>query len=133
MNRGAEDAVKKAGPIFADAIRGMDIRDAFAILKGVDTAATGYLRTSTTASLTTAFKPVIQESLERSGASKSWASLMTAYNKISLQKVNTDLAGYVTERALQALFMQIANEEKLIRKDPAARTSALLKKVFGSN
>lgn len=133
MNRGAEDAVKKAGPIFSDAIRSMNIKDAVSILKGADTAATGYLRSNTTVALTTAFKPVIQESLERSGASKSWTSLMTAYNKISFQKVNTDLAGYVTERALQALFLQIAEEEKLIRKDPAARTSALLKKVFGSN
>jgi hypothetical protein len=58
---------------------------------------------------------------------------MTAYNKVSLQKVNTDLAGYVTEKALQALFLQIADQEKQIRKDPAARTSALLKKVFGGN
>jgi hypothetical protein len=133
MNRGAEDAVKKAGPIFADAIRSMEIKDAVNILKGSDTAATSFLRTNTTASLTNAFKPVIQESLERSGASKNWTTLMSAYNKISLQKVNTDLAGYVTEKTLHALFMQIADEEKLIRKDPAARTSALLKKVFGSN
>ena len=133
MNRGAEEAVKKAGPIFASAIRGMDIKDAVSILKGADTAATSFLRSNTTASLTTAFKPVIQESLEKTGAAKNWTSLMTAYNKISFQKVNTDLAGYVTEKALQALFMQIADEEKLIRKDPAARTSALLKKVFGNN
>lgn len=133
MNRGAEDAVKKAGPIFANAIRGMDIKDAITILRGADTAATGYLRSNTTSSLTAAFKPVIQESLDRSGASKNWTNLMTAFNKVSLQKVNTDLAGYVTERALQALFLQIADEEKLIRKDPAARTSALLQKVFGSN
>lgn len=133
MNRGAEEAVKQAAPIFASAIRGMDIKDAVNILKGTDTAATSFLRNNTTASLTTAFKPVIQESLGKSGADKNWTTLMTAYNKISFQKVNTDLAGYVTERALQALFMQIADEEKLIRKDPAARTSALLKKVFGSN
>lgn len=133
MNRGAEDAVKKAGPIFANAIRGMDIKDAITILRGADTAATGYLRSNTSSSLTAAFKPVIQESLDRSGASKNWTNLMTAFNKVSLQKVNTDLAGYVTERALQALFLQIADEEKLIRKDPAARTSALLQKVFGSN
>jgi hypothetical protein len=111
----------------------MDIKDAVSILKGADTAATSFLRSNTTASLTTAFKPVIQESLEKTGAAKNWTSLMTAYNKISFQKVNTDLAGYVTEKALQALFMQIADEEKLIRKDPAARTSALLKKVFGNN
>jgi hypothetical protein len=83
--------------------------------------------------LTTAFKPVIQESLEKTGAAGHWNNLMTAYNKVSFQKVNTDLAGYVTDKALQALFLQIADQEKQIRKDPAARTSALLKKVFGGN
>jgi hypothetical protein len=133
MNRGAEEAVKKSAPIFADAIRGMDIKDALSILRGADTAATGYLRSNTSSSLTTAFKPVIQESLEKTGAAGHWKNLMTAYNKVSLQKVNTDLAGYVTDKALQALFLQIADQEKQIRKDPAARTSALLKKVFGGN
>ena len=133
MNRGAEEAVKKSAPIFADAIRGMDIKDALSILRGADTAATGYLRSNTSSSLTTAFKPVIQESLEKTGAAGHWTNLMTAYNKVSLQKVNTDLSGYVTEKALQALFLQIAEQEKQIRKDPAARTSALLKKVFGGN
>jgi len=133
MNRGAEEAVKKAAPIFADAIRGMDIKDAISILRGADTAATGYLRSNTSSSLTTAFRPVIQESLEKTGAAGHWTNLMTAYNKVSFQKVNTDLAGYVTEKALQALFMQIADQEKQIRKDPAARTTALLKKVFGGN
>ena len=133
MNRGAEEAVKKAAPIFADAIRGMDIKDAISILRGADTAATGYLRSNTSSSLTTAFKPVIQESLEKTGAAGHWNNLMTAYNKVSFQKVNTDLAGYVTDKALQALFLQIADQEKQIRKDPAARTSALLKKVFGGN
>jgi hypothetical protein len=133
MNRGAEEAVKKSAPIFADAIRGMDIKDALSILRGADTAATGYLRSNTSSSLTTAFKPVIQESLEKTGAAGHWNNLMTAYNKVSFQKVNTDLAGYVTDKALQALFLQIADQEKQIRKDPAARTSALLKKVFGGN
>lgn len=133
MNRGAEEAVKKAAPIFADAIRGMDIKDAISILRGSDTAATGYLRSNTSSSLSSAFRPVIQESLEKTGAVKLWSNLMTAYNKVSFQKVNTDLTGYVTEKALQAVFLQIADEEKQIRKDPAARTTALLKKVFGSN
>ena len=133
MNRGAEEAVKKSAPIFADAIRGMDIKDALSILRGADTAATGYLRSNTSSSLTTAFKPVIQESLEKTGAAGHWNNLKTAYNKVSFQKVNTDLAGYVTDKALQALFLQIADQEKQIRKDPAARTSALLKKVFGGN
>jgi uncharacterized protein YtpQ (UPF0354 family) len=130
MNKGAEDAMKNAAPIFMDAIRGMEIKDAIQILRGPDTAATAYLRTATTLSLSNSFRPVIQESLEKSGAAKHWTSLMTSYNKISLQKVNTDLAGYVTEKALQAVFRQIAEQEKQIRIDPAARTTSLLKKVF---
>jgi hypothetical protein len=130
MNRGAEDAMKNAAPIFMEAIRTMDIKDAVQILQGPDTAATAYLRNTTTVSLTTAFKPVIESSLEKSGATKHWTSLMTSYNKISFQKVNTDLAGYVTEKALSAVFRQIAEQEKQIRIDPAARTTALLKKVF---
>ncbi len=130
MNRGAEDAMKNAAPIFMDAIRNMDIKDALQILQGPDTAATAYLRNATTASLSNAFKPIIETSLEKSGATKHWTSLMTSYNKISFQKINTDLAGYVTEKALTALFRKIADEEKQIRIDPAARTTALLKKVF---
>jgi hypothetical protein len=130
MNKGAEDAMKNAAPIFIDAISGMEIKDAIQILRGPDTAATAYLKSATSLSLSNSFRPVIQESLEKSGAAKHWTNLMTSYNKISLQKVNTDLAGYVTEKALQAVFRQIAEQEKQIRNDPAARTTSLLKKVF---
>jgi hypothetical protein len=133
MNRGAEEAVKKAAPIFSDAIKNMNITDALGILRGADTAATGYLRKNTSTSLAAAFRPVIEESLEKSGASKHWNSIMTNYNKISFQKVNADLTGYVTDKALQALFMQIADQEKKIRKDPSERTSELLKTVFSKN
>ena len=133
MNRGAEEAVKKAAPIFSEAIKNMNITDALGILRGADTAATGYLRKNTSTSLAAAFRPVIEESLEKSGASKHWNSIMTNYNKISFQKVNADLTGYVTDKALQALFMQIADQEKKIRKDPSERTSELLKTVFSKN
>ena len=133
MNRGAEEAVKKAAPIFTDAIKNMNITDGLGILSGADTAATGYLRKNTSTSLAAAFRPVIEESLEKSGASKHWNSIMTNYNKISFQKVNADLTGYVTDKALQALFMQIADQEKKIRKDPSERTSELLKTVFSKN
>lgn len=133
MNRGAEEAVKKAAPIFSEAIKNMNITDALGILRGADTAATGYLRKNTSTSLAAAFRPVIEESLEKSGASKHWNSIMTNYNKISFQKINADLTGYVTDKALQALFMQIADQEKKIRKDPSERTSELLKTVFSKN
>jgi len=132
MNRGAEEACKEAAPIFVNAIKKMTVQDAVGILMGADTAATGYLRNNTTASLTTAFKPIIDGALEKVGATKYWSTMVTTYNKFSLQKINPDLSTYVTERALQGVFTQIAVEEKNIRKDPVARTSELLKKVFAN-
>jgi hypothetical protein len=132
MNRGAEQACKEAAPIFVNAIKKMTLQDAVGILKGADTAATGYLRNNTTSSLTTAFRPIIEGSLEKVGATKYWSTMVNTYNKFSMQKINPDLAAYVTERALQGVFTQIAAEEKNIRKDPMARTSDLLKKVFSN-
>lgn len=130
MNRGAEDACKQAAPIFTSAIKQMSVTDAIGILRGTDTAATGYLRSKTTLALADAFRPVIAASLEKVGATKYWTTMVNSYNKFSLQKINPDLTGYVTEKALQGMFTQIATEEKNIRKDPLARTSELLKKVF---
>lgn len=133
MNRAAEDACKSAAPIFANAIKQMSIQDALGILKGSDTAATGYLRTKTTSQLTEAFRPVIEKSLAKVDATKYWNTLMTSYNKIPFQKkINPDLSAYVTEKALSGIFYQVGEEEKSIRKDPVARTSEILKKVFGS-
>lgn len=132
MNRGAEEACKQAAPIFVDAIKKMSVQDAVGILKGADTAATGYLRSNTTSALTKAFRPIIESSLEKVGATRYWSTMVTTYNKFSMQKINPDLAAYVTERALQGVFMQIAAEEKNIRKDPIARTTELLKKVFAN-
>lgn len=132
MNRAAEDACKSAAPIFGNAIKQMSFQDALGILKGSDTAATGYLRNKTQSELSTAFKPVIEKSLEKVDATKYWNTLITTYNKIPFQKkVNPDLSSYVTEKALSGIFIQVAQEEKSIRKDPVARTSAILKKVFG--
>ena len=130
MNRGAEDAVKQATPIFISAIKDMSVQDALGLLNGQDTAATGYLRNKTTTQLTTAFKPIIEASLEKVGATKYWSTAMNSYNKFSPQKINPDLTGYVTERALQGIFYQIAIEEKNIRHDPVARVTDILKKVF---
>jgi hypothetical protein len=102
------------------------------ILKGGDDAATKYLRTKTTVSLTAAFSPVIKQSLEKVDATKYWNSVFSTYNKIPfVKKVNTDLAAYVTDKALTAIFYQVALEEANIRKNPLAQTTNLLKSVFG--
>ncbi|TAE18034.1 MAG: DUF4197 domain-containing protein [Bacteroidetes bacterium] len=132
MNRGAEDAVQKATPIFVNAVKNLTVQDGLQILRGADTAATGYLRTQTNTQLQQAFRPVINQSLESTGATKHWTDLVTAFNRVSLRKINPDLAGYVTEKATQGIFTEIAKEEQAIRKNPAARTTALLQQVFGN-
>ncbi|MBV9988419.1 MAG: DUF4197 domain-containing protein [Chitinophagaceae bacterium] len=130
MNRAAEEACKSAAPIFINAIRQMSFQDAVSILRGPDTAATGYLRNKTTVELTNAFRPVIEQSLQKVDATKYWNGLISGYNKFTLQKINPDLVAYVTERALNGIFLQIADEEKNIRQNPMARTSDILRKVF---
>jgi hypothetical protein len=132
MNRAAEDAAKSAAPIFVNAIKQMSIKDAAGILKGGDFAATDYLKDKTTASLTASFKPVIEKSLEKVNATKYWNTVFSAYNKFALKKINPDLTAYVTEKALNGIFYQVGQEEQKIRKDPLARTSDLLKKVFSN-
>ncbi len=133
MNRAAEDAAKSAAPIFVNAIKQMSIQDAVGILNGGDFAATDYLKGQTTSALTASFRPVIEKSLEKVDATKYWNTVFTAYNKFSASKINPDLPAYVTEKALSGIFYQVAQEEQQIRKDPVARTSEILKKVFGSN
>lgn len=131
MNRAAEDAASEAKPIFMAAIKGMTIEDAMKILKGEDNAATKYLDKSTRDELTAKFEPIIRASLDKVGATKHWNTMISAYNKLPfVSKMNPDLEKYVTEKAIDGLFVQIAKEEKEIREDPAARTSDLLKKVF---
>ncbi|MBS1628342.1 MAG: DUF4197 domain-containing protein [Bacteroidetes bacterium] len=133
MNRAAEDAAKTAAPIFVNAIKQMSITDAVGLLKGGDSAATKYLREKTTIQLSNAFKPVIEQSMAKTEATKYWNTFTTSYNKIPfVKKINTDLAAYVTEKALSGIFYQLALEEQKIRKDPVARTTDLLKKVFGN-
>jgi hypothetical protein len=130
MNRAAEDAAQSAAPIFINAIKGITIQDGLGILKGGDFAATDYLKAKTVSQLTEAFRPVIEQSLQKVGATKHWKKAFTTYNTFSTEKVNPDLSAYVTEKALAGIFYQVAQEEQKIRKDPAARTTALLKKVF---
>lgn len=134
MNRAAEDASGKALPIFVNAIKGMSIQDAVSILKGGNNAATNYLKSKTTASLTSAFRPVIEQSLDKVNATKYWSDVFSVYNDLptTYNKINPDLAAYVTERALNGLFVYIADEEAKIRMNPGARVTDLLKKVFGS-
>ena len=132
MNRAAEDASKYVGNIFVNAIKQMTIQDAFGILRGGNTSATDYLKAKTTAQLTTAFSPIVSQSLERVDATKYWKDVFTVYNKFSSKPVNTDLTAYVTQKALDGLFYQIGLEEQSIRKDPVARVTDILKKVFAN-
>lgn len=133
MNRAAENAAKSATPIFVNAIKEMTISDAIGILKGGDNAATNYFKDKTTVPLTKAFQPVIEQSLSKVNATKYWNDVFSAYNKFAASPVNTDLTAYVTERALTGIFYEVGLEEQKIRKDPAARVTDLLKKVFGNN
>ncbi len=132
LNRGAEDAAKEAKPIFVEAIRSMTIQDAWAILRGEEDAATQYLKRTTSGLLKEKFKPVIQNSLSKVNATKYYTDIVTRYNQIPLvQKVNPDLDDYATDQAIEGLFVMIAKEERNIRENPVARTTELLKRVFG--
>jgi len=132
INRAAEDAAKSAAPIFLNAIKNMSVTDGLNILRGSDTSATAYLRKSTSAALFAAFLPVIKSSLDKTGASSSWNTVVGTYNKIPFQKkINPDLPSYVTDKALFGVFYYVAVEEKQIRANPAGQADELLKKVFG--
>lgn len=133
MNTAAERAMVKAKPIFVNAITSMNISDAMNILKGSDNAATNYFKQKTRQKLLSAFKPEINKSLKAVNATKYWSDITSTYNKLPfVTKVNTDLAGYVTNRAIDGLFKKIADEEKNIRNNPSARVSSILKKVFAN-
>jgi hypothetical protein len=133
LNRGAEDAARSAKPIFISAIRSLTIQDAWAILRGDKNAATEYLRRTTSDQLTNAFQPVMQTSLDRVNATRYYGEIITRYNQIPLvQKVNPDLEGYATQKAIDGLFLLIEEEEANIRENPVARTTELLRRVFGA-
>lgn len=132
MNRAAEDASKSAAPIFLSAIKQMTVTDALNILRGTDTAATGYLRKTTSPQLTSAFMPIVEASLKKTNAAKYWNEVFTAYNRFSSKKVDTDINSYVTGKALDGLFYYVAQEEIGIRKNPADRVTDILKTVFGN-
>jgi hypothetical protein len=132
LNRAAEDAAGSAKELFVNAIKNLTLKDAMNILNGNDDAATVYLSNSTRGQLVEKFSPIIKVSLDKVGATAQWSKLFNAYNKIPfVEKVNPDLVEYATDKAIEGLFIQVAKQELEIRKNPAARTSALLKKVFG--
>jgi len=131
INRGAEDAAKRAKPIFVKSIRQMTFTDAMDILMGPDNAATGYLNRTTFDPLYQEFNPIIVQSLDKFDARKYWRDAVNVYNKIPfVEKANPSLDDYVTREALNGLFSMVENEERNIRTNISARTSDLLKKVF---
>ena len=134
INRGAEDAVGYAKPIFVDAIKEMTISDAINIVRGQSDAATNYFRQKTTEKLIVAFTPAIKNSLDKVSATKYYADVVNSYNSLptTFNKINPDLPSYVVGKAVDALFDRIAKEEANIRQNPVARTTEILKKVFGS-
>lgn len=132
INRGAEDAVGYATPIFVDAIKQMTVTDALKLISGSKNSITEFFKSKTSAKLKEAFLPVINTSLEKTNATRYYGDAVKRYNSIPLvKKMNPDLADHVAEKTLFALFDRIAVEESNIRSNPAARTSDILKKVFG--
>jgi hypothetical protein len=133
INRGAEDAAGYAKPIFVDAIKSMTLNDAIGLIRNGDTSATHFFREKTTEKLLAAFRPVIASSLNKVDATKYYGDLITKYNNFptTFKKLNPDLTSYVTQRATDALFNLIAKEEVNIRTNFAARTTDILRRVFG--
>ena len=134
MNHAAEQAVTEAAAIFGDAIEAMTLQDAKAILTGPDDAATTYFRTHTETALTEKMRPIVTEATARAGVTSAYKNMMSGAGGLTslLSGDATDIDGYVTRKALDGLFLMVAEEEKRIRENPLARSTDLLKKVFGS-
>ena len=133
MNRAAEAAVVEARPILLQSIRQMSVKDALAILRGGDDAATRYFRDSTSAALSDRLKPLVEAATQKAGVARKYEKFAGKALQFGLIDADTaDLDGYITARTLDGLFVMMAEEEKAIRKDPVATGSALLRKVFGS-
>jgi hypothetical protein len=146
INRAAEDAAKEVAPIFVNSITAMTIRDAFAILRGADNAATQYLINTTRTDLYNLYKPKIRQSTEKEivggiSTKESWEALTGKWNVFAgsvvgrvggFEEVNTDLDDYLTNRALDGMFLKVQDEEKKIRTNVSARVTPLLERVFGS-
>ena len=133
MNRAAEAAAPQAVDIFVGAIRDMTVVDAYGIVKGDERAATSYFQGKTTDNLNGLFRPIVTDSMAQVGVVQSYKRMMDKYNSIPfVKKIDVDLEDYVTDEALGGLFFMVAEEEKKIRKDPAARVTKLLQDVFGN-
>jgi len=137
LNRAAEEAAKGATDVFIVAIKQMTISDAIAILQGGDDAATAYLKKTTSTTLYNKFYPVVVEATEKIMLAQYWTPLVEKYNTVTMltggEQVDTDLNAYVTNKALDGLYLMVAKEELKIRKDPIARVTDILKEVFGSS
>ncbi len=133
LNRAAEEATKEAIPIFIDAIKNMTVQDGFAILKGGNGSASQFLKNQTSAKLISAFAPKVKEATSKVKLTEYWNPIITKYNALTLgNKIDPDLDAYITQKAIDGLFIMVAKEEDKIRLDPAARVSDILIKVFGS-
>lgn len=133
MNEAAEQAAAQAVPVFAKAVGEMTFADAKSILQGGNTAATDYFKQRTSAQLRSLYAPVVRTKMDEVGAGKVYNSLLAKYNAIPLaSKPDFSLDTYVTDKALAGLFARLGDMEAQIRADPAARTTALLKQVFGN-
>ncbi len=133
LNRAAEEATKEAIPIFIDAIKNMTVQDGFAILKGGNGSASQFLKNQTSAKLVSAFAPKVKEATSKVKLTEYWNPIITKYNALTLgNKLDPDLNAYITQKAIDGLFIMVAKEEDKIRLDPVARVSDILIKVFGS-
>ncbi|HUV20705.1 MAG TPA: DUF4197 domain-containing protein [Gammaproteobacteria bacterium] len=133
MNRAAEQAAARAKPVFIKAITAMTIDDAFDILNGENNAATDYLIDNSSDELYDQFRPIVVEALDETSATRYYSDIVKRYNALPLVfDVDPDLADYVTEKAVDGLFLLMAQEEARIRTISSARSSRLMKRVFGS-
>ncbi len=134
MNRAAEDAVPAGKTIIIDAVKSITIEDALGLLRGGDTAATDFLRGKTETNLRTTFTPYVESALTSSGAYQALDSVTSSTPVLAIAATDykTDLTNHAVQLGLDGMFDYLALEEKKIREDPLAQTTALLRKVFGS-
>ncbi|MCI5073022.1 DUF4197 domain-containing protein [bacterium] len=131
LNQAAEAAANQAKPIFLNAIRQMTFKDVRTIVLGSENAATRYFKEKTLSQLKHSFSPIIKNKLDAVNANQYWKTVMSSYNKIpTVEPVQTNLTAYVTEKAIDGLFLSLAQEEKKIRENPTLRTTEALKQVF---